>query len=317
MHFRQHQVLNQYQQVICAIAHVLENYDDDKSFPVFGFGALLSNAVTSHCFPLNGNEENPYCNGVQGVFDAYSNALSVVKLSGPTNFSPVIRKVIEMTRKRLTIEDNGSFYDILLILTDGEVTDMDSTVDAIIDASSLPISIVIVGIGNAVFDKMVHLDSDEALLKSSDGARTAVRDIVQFVSYREHAGFGGAKLAKEVLAEIPDHIVEYMSLNNIEPIVRDLPAGLDREKVTLRRKKMASTSAATHKPLIQFSEAEQEILKNIIGGEDEETPMQAFNRTMKLMVDSENVPESTETRPPSTTVRSSFVEAGAYYKGHP
>ncbi len=45
-------------------------------------------------------------------------------------------------------------YFILLILTDGAIMDFDHTVDAIVRASALPLSIVIVGVGNADFSEM-------------------------------------------------------------------------------------------------------------------------------------------------------------------
>ena len=38
---------------------------------------------------------------------------------------------------------------------DGEITDMDDTVDRIVAASKLPLSIVIVGVGGADFKSMV------------------------------------------------------------------------------------------------------------------------------------------------------------------
>jgi len=44
---------------------------------------------------------------------------------------------------------------VLLILTDGEITDMESTVHAIVSASGQPLSIVIVGVGKADFDKVM------------------------------------------------------------------------------------------------------------------------------------------------------------------
>jgi hypothetical protein len=71
-------------------------------------------------------------------------------------------------------------YTILLIITDGVINDFDSTKAAIIQASSAPISIVIVGVGSADFSQMTQLDSDEELL--SLNGKTATRDIVQFVS---------------------------------------------------------------------------------------------------------------------------------------
>ena len=46
---------------------------------------------------------------------------------------------------------DGSNYFVLLIITDGVITDMPQTVQAIISASSLPMSIIIVGVGDADF----------------------------------------------------------------------------------------------------------------------------------------------------------------------
>ncbi len=71
-------------------------------------------------------------------------------------------------------------YTILLIITDGVINDLELTKSAIINASLQPLSIIIVGVGNADFSEMEILDSDEKLLTSN--GRTAVRDIIQFVS---------------------------------------------------------------------------------------------------------------------------------------
>lgn len=54
---------------------------------------------------------------------------------------------------------------------------MHQTKRAIINASNLPISIIIVGVGDANFENMNELDSDEVRL-TVDG-RYAERDIVQ------------------------------------------------------------------------------------------------------------------------------------------
>ena len=48
----------------------------------------------------------------------------------------------------------------MLILTDGDIHDMNVTKNRIVKASGLPISIIIVGIGNDSFYKMKELDSD-------------------------------------------------------------------------------------------------------------------------------------------------------------
>ena len=47
----------------------------------------------------------------------------------------------------------------------------------IVDASPLPTSIIIVGIGEEEFELMVELDSDDQILMDDDG-RKCTRDIV-------------------------------------------------------------------------------------------------------------------------------------------
>ncbi len=49
------------------------------------------------------------------------------------------------------------------MLTDGAISDMADTKRAIIAASRLPMSIIIVGVGGANFSAMDELDSDDAM----------------------------------------------------------------------------------------------------------------------------------------------------------
>ena len=54
-------------------------------------------------------------------------------------------------------------YFILLMLTDGVISDMADTIGSIVRASRLPMSIIIVGVGNADFSAMDKLDCDDGL----------------------------------------------------------------------------------------------------------------------------------------------------------
>jgi len=107
-------------------------------------------------------------------------------------------------------------YNILLILTDGEIHDMQITKDLIVEASDLPLSIIIVGVGRADFGMMVELDSDDQLLRDSRG-HPAKRDIVQFVEFKEFSNRGPQALAEEVLKEVPTQLVQYMMQHGIQP----------------------------------------------------------------------------------------------------
>ncbi|XP_052779910.1 copine-8-like isoform X2 [Mya arenaria] len=202
-----------------AVGNIIKDYDSDQLFPALGFGARLPpNGVVSHEFALNGNPQNPFCDGIEGVVSAYLKAITSIQLYGPTNFAPCINHV----SKFAAAKPNGDEYFILLIITDGIITDMPQTCEAIVNAASLPMSIIIIGVGDADFEAMEVLDGDDVRLSSR--GRYAERDIVQFVPYKEFMGRSGdnpavvqARLAREVLEEIPDQFLSYMKSRNIKP----------------------------------------------------------------------------------------------------
>jgi len=78
-----------------------------------------------------------------------------------------------------------------------------------VEASTLPLSIIIVGVGHANFDQMEELDSDKHAMIDRRGRRAA-RDIVQFVPFREVDG-NPKKLAKKVLQELPRQMTTYFA----------------------------------------------------------------------------------------------------------
>lgn len=202
---------NHYIHALTAVANVLRVYTpSDDRFAAFGFGAELPGkpGITSSCFPL-GLGSDPNCAGVPGILQAYSIAVHRVKFSGPTYFAPLIETVSRQARLRPNSQTDQN-YDVLLILTDGVVSDFNQTVDRIITASkTAPLSIIIIGIGNQNFQRMKDLDCDDSLLRSADGTRQAARDICQFVAFREYERAPPERLGAAVLQELPGNIVEY------------------------------------------------------------------------------------------------------------
>lgn len=215
LHFLSQSGENQYTQAIKAVGEIIEPYDADKQFPGLGFGARIPpHGQVSFEFFLNLSSQ-PYCNGVQGVLDAYKIALQNVTLYGPTNFSPVINHVAQFAKAY----QDGRQYFVLLILTDGAITDFDETKAAIVNASDLPMSIIIVGVGQEDFSEMEALDSDQGMLRAY--GKVASRDIVQFVEMRKFSMSNGywnqEGLAKEVLHEVPNQVVRWMMNRGLKP----------------------------------------------------------------------------------------------------
>uniref|UniRef100_A0A8C8LM44 Copine-3 n=1 Tax=Oncorhynchus tshawytscha TaxID=74940 RepID=A0A8C8LM44_ONCTS len=216
LHYISPQGVNEYLSAIWSVGMVIQDYDSDKMFPAFGFGAQIPPTwQVSHEFPLNFNPANPFCAGIEGVVEAYRVCLPQVKLYGPTNFSPIINHVARFAMQA-TQQKTASQYFVLLIITDGVITDLDQTRSAIVNASRLPMSIIIIGVGGADFTAMEFLDGDDGRLKAPTG-ETAARDIVQFVPFRQFQNAPREALAQSVLAELPGQVVSYFSIHKLKP----------------------------------------------------------------------------------------------------
>lgn len=208
---------NEYLQAIREVGEILQYYDSDKQIPVFGFGAKLppAHTHTCHCFALNGDLFDPEVSGIAGAEDVYRQACASLTFHGPTMFAPLIHMAALYAGCR-PVSQSEQRYFILLILTDGIINDMDQTLHEIVEASFLPISIIIVGIGPENFDLMKVLDADENAIRSKVTGKQMVRDIVQFVPFRDVKA-NQLQLAREVLYEIPAQLVGFMVAKGINP----------------------------------------------------------------------------------------------------
>lgn len=203
---------NQYEAAIRTVGNILASYSSNPSISAFGFGANLPPAyATSHCFPVTEQALQDSCDGVEGLVRAYKATLGKVQLAGPTIFSEVLHTAGTIASRRVEAAaraGHGSLpYTVMLILTDGVISDYDASVAQLIGMSSLPISVVIIGIGSEDFRKMKQLDEMNPLRR---GTVSAKRDIVQFVPFREFKG-DLAALAECVLGRLPEQVMSYVT----------------------------------------------------------------------------------------------------------
>lgn len=209
-----------YESAITGVGRVLEAYDTDKIFQCYGFGckAQRGGGTVQHCAPLGGQDPQGSCQGITGLLQAYRQAFDAWELSGPTLFSPVLRRAVATASRP---QGGKVQYTVLLILTDGVIMDMQDTIDTIVAASRLPLSILIVGVGNSPdLAKMDVLDADKKSLIDSKGTKAA-RDNVQFVRFSQHRNDGVA-LATELLAELPGQFLAWVRTNNV-PLPQRFP----------------------------------------------------------------------------------------------
>ena len=199
--------LNDYEKAIRSIIGVLSKYDKNKKYPAYGFGAKYDGEVR-HSFQI-GNEDE--LDGLNGLMTAYRNIFNTgLVMSGPT----VITEVIDAAAAKADISlqealvNNSQSYTVLVVLTDGCVTDMTSTIRCLLDNNDKPLSIVIVGLGEERnFSQMTVLDNLR---------RHGKRDIVEFVCFGEH-NESSAALASATLSEIPNQLESFFHSRGMMP----------------------------------------------------------------------------------------------------
>lgn len=211
-------VVNPYEQALSIIARTLAPFDDDNFIPCYGFGDLTTKdrAVFSF-FP-----DNRPAVGLEGAVARYRQIVPHVDLSGPTSFAPIVNQAIQI------VQESGNDFHILVIIADGQVSQScrKETVDAIVAASRLPISIIMVGVGDGPWEEMVNFD---------DKLPTRLFDNFQFVEFekimRRGAVYGEDHARKEALfamhalMEVPDQykLIQKLELmrRNREPVKLD------------------------------------------------------------------------------------------------
>mmetsp|Transcript_19328 Transcript_19328/g.37603 ORF Transcript_19328/g.37603 Transcript_19328/m.37603 type:complete len:325 (+) Transcript_19328:710-1684(+) len=139
-------VENPYQRVMRILSQTLEAFDEDNIIPCYGFGDVYTGG--KECFSFFPDRG---CAGLPEVLERYNEIVSKIQMSGPTNFAPVIRKAIEI------VKETGQFH-VLVIIADGQVDKRAETVQAIVDASKVALSIVCVGIGDGPWETMEEFD---------------------------------------------------------------------------------------------------------------------------------------------------------------
>jgi hypothetical protein len=217
-HFYKDGTKNDYQKAISAIGGILQNYDQDKKFPVLGFGAKYG-GVVRHCFQCGPTQE---VDGIEGILNAYKQTFSSgLVMSGPTVITEVIQTAAAraMSLQEAASQEGKQNYTVLLILTDGAVSDVAATAQAINAVSHAPLSIVIVGIGQADFSGMQFIDDNNGAL-----------DIVQFVPFNAHK-HNSVSLTEATLDEIPHQLESYFLRHNIMP---NPPVVLQEEEIVVQ-----------------------------------------------------------------------------------
>uniref|UniRef100_A0A6N2MNG4 VWFA domain-containing protein n=1 Tax=Salix viminalis TaxID=40686 RepID=A0A6N2MNG4_SALVM len=234
---------NPYEQAISIIGKTLAAFDEDNLIPCFGFGDAFTHATANNKhFSLAASTHDQdvfsfypderFCNGFEEVLSQYREIVPNLRLAGPTSFAPVIEMAMTI------VEKSGGQYHVLLIIADGQVTrsvdtehgqlspQEQKTVEAIVRASKLPLSIILVGVGDGPWDMMREFD-DNIPDRDFDNFQkqwfliyaSSMVASLQFVNFTEIMSKNAATSRKETefalsaLMEIPSQYKATIELN--------------------------------------------------------------------------------------------------------
>ena len=202
---------NQYLQAIAGFRETL--FDFIRDFEVYGYGAELidSNENNKDYFNLN-LKNNTALRGYTNIESAYKECLNKIKFNEDNVLSPLIQNI----RKVIYSKYKADSYSILFLLINSppKNNDFQNTIDALIEITYLPLSVVIIGIGNSEFDDIKKLFAHKN--KISSKGMEKLRNNSHFITMKD-CNFNNDILKNKCLKDIPKQIVQYYSINQTTP----------------------------------------------------------------------------------------------------
>ncbi len=199
-----------------------------------GFSALKDGCrMTS--FAFNENERNCSVCSTAEVLELYKKLYPKLEPAKPTRIEPIIERARLMIRYQ--DRNKPKVYSLLVILTDGDIQDQQACVDRIVECSTEPISIVIIGIGLSNFSKLEYLESGvnqtvpqkqnahakqqlpKQLSRLTDSkGKEGCRSIVKFVYYQNYAG-KPKELTDAIFRELQTQMADYYNAAKVKPVL--------------------------------------------------------------------------------------------------
>ena len=197
---------------------ILVPYDEGSFFRIYGFGfqekEKFKGDYEPYMFPINKKVGSPSItiNEIKKCYEGFLNSIEFGKQK--TDIDLIIKKFNDIVKEDIDEYDINEF-NILLLFSNCDIFDENAFVKDLIVSSSLPISIVIIGLGKGPFTKLENVEQQFLTLKDDEGNKPQ-RKCLRFVSFNKNSK-NFQNTAKNSLSNIPEEMVEYLGIKNIEP----------------------------------------------------------------------------------------------------
>ena len=193
---------NQYLQAVAGFRQTL--YDYVRDFEVYGYGAKLSETNEIPDFFNLDFKENSKLHGFTNIEKAYKECLRKINYCDNASLSPLITHVKNRIYDDYKLDKYYIFF--LLISNPPKREDFQKCIDAFIENSYLPVSMIIIGIGDKEFDEIKSIFSKKHKFSSNDMERC--RNNIYFLTMKD-CNFLNDILKNKCLKEIPKQIPEF------------------------------------------------------------------------------------------------------------
>lgn len=196
---------------------ILVPYNEEPFFQIYGFGfkekEKFKGEYDPYMFPINKKIGSPsiQMDEINKLYQSFLNSINFGKQK--TDIDLIVKKFNNMVKEDIDDYDINE-YNILLLFINNDIFDEKEFVKDLIVSSSLPISLVIVGLGKGPFTKLENIEQQFLTLKDNEGNKPQ-RNCFKFVSFNKTKNFQNT--AKNSLFDIPEEMVEYLGIKNIEP----------------------------------------------------------------------------------------------------
>ena len=150
LHSRKAGVPNDYISSMIAVSKSFSQYA--KFMLAYGVGArtMEGNGPAVDICSMTGDFTDPFIENHEELLNCYEGTLRTIKIAGPVNYQAIVKFVCDLAQLDYgTAADATSIknYYVLTILMAGLIDDIDDSVNEILRAADLPISVQIVKIG--------------------------------------------------------------------------------------------------------------------------------------------------------------------------
>ena len=184
------------------IFQILQVYTKDRFFHPLGFGARIAKSNVSIF-----NTEKPNYN-IDELIKDYKNFLehSNIIPDGKILLSPLIKQIIDDIYKSF----KKNVYNILFILLSGDIDKKDekATINSLILSSYLPLSIIVIGVGNHNFSASKELFNIDN--KYSSEGMPKNRDNIIFTTLKNKSG--SISILEDCLKKLRKQIIEFYKM---------------------------------------------------------------------------------------------------------